>query len=172
MYTLKENEKTTPTMFYTSEALFHGEVVTTKIIRINIWLRSDSAPKYAQILNAQMISLTGNGYSMKFDEVFVPVDQIVAYHAAPGVEIELDYNEGEPNRRMAPLRVIGPAFLTFTGQTRISTQTEFGATLEVGRTSWLSLYDIAISTPNMPKMRLQTPMLLLRPEKFSFTLTE
>ncbi len=172
MYTLKENEKTTPAMFYTSDALFHGEVVTTKIIRVNIWLRSDNAPKYAQLLNTQMISLTGNGYSAKFDELFIPIDQVVAYHAAPDIEIELDYNENEPNRRMAPLKVIGPSFLTFVGETRVSTQTEFSATLEVSRSSWISLYDTAISTPNMPKMHIQAPMLLLRPEKFSFNLTE
>lgn len=172
MYTLKENEKTTPSMFYTRDALFHGDVVTTKIIRINIWLRSDSAPKYAQLLNAQMISLSGNGYTGKFDEIFVPVDQIVAYHAAPGIEIELDYNANEPNRRMAPLKAIGPSFLTFTGETRISTQTEFGASLEVARSAWLSLYDSTVSTPNVPKMRVQAPMLLLRPEAFSFNLME
>jgi len=172
MYTVKENEKTTPAMFYTRDALFHGEVVTTKIIRVNIWLRSDSAPKYAQLLNAQMISLSGNGYTGKFDEIFVPIDQVVAYHAAPDVEIELDYIENEPNRRMAPLKVIGPSFLTFTGETRISTQTEFSSTLEVGRSSWLSLYDSTISTPNMPKMRVQAPMLLLRPEAFSFILMD
>ena len=168
MYTLKENEKKTPAIFYTADALFHGEVITTKVVRVNIWLRSDSAPKYAQILNTQMISLTGNGHSAKFDELFLPVNRIIAYHPAPGVESELDYSENEPNRRMAPLQVYGPSFLTFKGEGRISTQTEFGATLEVGRTAWLSFYNVSISTPNMPKMQLNVPMLLMRPDYFAF----
>lgn len=168
MYTLKDNEKLTPVMFYTEDALIHGKVVTTKIVRINIWLRSDSAPKYAHILDAQVISLTGNGKSMKFDEIFVPVEQTIAYHAAPSVEIELDYMENEPNRHMVPIKAVSKSFLTLSGENRISTQTEFGTTLEVGRTSWLSLYNVAISTPNMPQMRLEVPMLLMRPEAFIF----
>lgn len=172
MYTLKENEKTTPAMFYTPDVLFHGEVVTAEMVRINIWLRSDSAPKYIHLLNAQMVSLNGNGQSMRYNEVFIPVAEIVAYHVAPNVEIKLDYMENEPNRRMAPIRVVSTSMLTITGETRISTQTEFGTTLEVGRTSWLSLYNNIISTPNMPKMRVEAPMLLLRPESFAFEVLE
>lgn len=168
MYELKSNEKITPAMFYTANALFHGEVVTTTVVRVNIWLRSDSAPKYIHMLNAQMLSLSGNGQTMKLNEVFLPTATVIAYHAAPSVEIELDYMENEPNRRMVPVKVIGPSFLTISGENRISTQTDFGTTLEVGRTNWLSLYNIAVSSPNIPKMRLEAPMLLMRPESFNF----
>lgn len=169
MYELKDNEKITPAMFYTSDALIHGKVVTTKIVRVNIWLRSDSAPKYVHLLDAQMIDLTGKGKSMRFNELFIPVAEIVAYHPAPDVEIELDYLADEPNRRMLSTKAIGKFFLTFSGESRISTQTEFGTTLEVGRSSWLSLYNASISSPNMPQMRLEIPMMLLRPECFIFS---
>lgn len=168
MYQLKDNEKVTPAMFYTADALFHGNVVTTEIVRINIWLRSDSAPKYIHLLNAQQIPLTGNHQPLKFDEIFVPTPQVIAYHAAPNVEIELDYMENEPNRRMLSITIISPSLLTIQGESRISTQTDFGASMEVGRSSWLSIYYAAISTPKMPKMQIQAQMLLLRPEAFAF----
>jgi hypothetical protein len=168
MYTLKEIEKKTPAMFYTADTLFHGEVVTAKIVRVNIWLRTDNAPKYIHILNAQMISLAGNGHAVKLDELFLPTDQVIAYHPAPGVEGDLDYNENEPNRKMLPIQVFGPSFLTFHAENRISTQTDFGNTLESGRSNWISLYNITVSSPNLPKMSLQVPMLLLRPQWFSF----
>ena len=168
MHTLKDNEKKTPAMFYTADALYHGEVVTAQMVRVNIWLRTDNAPKYVHLLNAQMISLASGGHSVKLNEVFVSTDKIIAYHTAPGIEVELDYNENEPNRRMAPVQIIGPSFLLFNGESRISTQTDFGTTLEVGRTTWLSIYNATVSTPNLPKMKLSVPMLLLRPEEFSF----
>lgn len=172
MYTLKENETKTPAIFYTSDTLYLGEVVTTKIVRVNIWLRTESAPKYAQLQNAQMISMSSAAQSIKLDEVFVPVDRIVAYHVMPEIEVEMDYIENEPNRRMLPVQAFGPSFLTFKGENRVSTQTDFSVTLEVGRTQWLSLYNMSISTPHLPKMHLQAPMLLLRPEFFAFSIIE
>lgn len=168
MYELNSNEKLTPAMFYTAEALFHGEVVTTDLTRVNIWLRSDSAPKYIHLLNAQMISLTGSRQTLKLDEAFLPTDEVIAYHVAPGVEIQMDYEEDEPNRHMVPTQVISPSFIIFQGDNRISTQTDFGTTLEVGRTAWLSFYNVTVSTPNMPKMSLKAEMVLLRPESFIF----
>lgn len=168
MYELKDNESLAQAMFYTADALIHGEAVITGAIRVNIWFRTDSVPKYVHILNAQMISLTGNGHTMKFSEIFIPIDLIIAYHAAPSVEIDMDYSEDEPHRRMLPIKALGPSSLIVSGESRISMHTEFGTTLEVSRTSWLSLYNIAISNPNLPKMRLEAPMMLLRPEAFSF----
>ena len=172
MYILKENEKKTPAIFYISDTLFLGEVITTKIVRVNIWLRTESAPKYVRLQNVQMISLSSAAQSIKLDEAYVPVDQIIAYHVTPEVEVQIDYNENEPNRRMLPMQAFGPSFLTFKGENRISSQTDFGVTLEVGRTQWLSLYNTSISTPYLPKMHLQTPMLLLRPEFFTFSVIE
>jgi hypothetical protein len=168
MYSLKNNEILTPAMFYTADSLYHGQVVTTEIVRVNIWLRSDSAPKYVHLLNAQQISLTGVGQSLKFNEVFVPTSKIIAYHVAPNVEIELDYLENEPNRHMVPTIVVSPSLLTIQGDSRISTQTDFGTTLEVGRSTWLSLYKATISTPKVPKMSVQTEMVLIRPNDFAF----
>lgn len=174
MYTLKNNEKQTPVVIYTSNALIHGEVVTTEIVRVNIWLRTDNAPNYAHLLNAQIISLAGTTgvKTLKFDDIYVPTNEIIAYHVAPGVEIDLDYMENEVNRRMVPVQAISPELFTLKAEMRISTQTEMGVTLEVGKTRWLSLYNISISNPHLPTMVIQTPMMLIRPEKFSFGIIE
>ncbi len=168
MYELKDNEKVTPTIFYTSDNIIRGDLISMEIVRVNIWLRANSAPKYVHLLNAQMISLTGNGKIIKADEIFVPVHTIIAYHTAPNQAFELDYQENEANRQMVAVKAVAQSMLNISGKNRISTQTELGTTLEVGRTKWYSLYDVTIATPNIPNMHLTAPMILLRPEHFAF----
>ena len=42
MYTPGSDEKLTPVMIYTSDALVRGEVVTKQnVLRVNIWLRTE-----------------------------------------------------------------------------------------------------------------------------------
>lgn len=169
MYTLKDNEKKTSVMAYTEDALIYGEAVSTKIVRVNIWMRTDSAPKYVHLLNVQIVRPGNSVKTMKFDEMFMPTSELVAFHVAPGIEIDLDYEEGESNRMMQPVKVILGSFVV-ESVVRISTQTELGNSLEVGRTNWLSLYEAQISNPYLPQMNVPVEMLLVRPEKVGFGL--
>ena len=47
-------------MLYTQDTLVRGDVVTTpNVHRVNIWLRTDGAPKYMHILKPQVIVFGG-----------------------------------------------------------------------------------------------------------------
>ena len=171
MYILKNNEKATPVMVYTESTLIHGQVVTTEFLRVNIWLRTEGAPKYIHMLNAQMIYPGAAVKTVKFDEIFIPTGEIIGFHVAPGVEVELDYDPGEANRMVIAVSAIAGSFV-IKSQMRISSQTELRTSLEVARTNWLSLYEAQITNPFLPQMNVQVPMLLVQPEKVPFGLVE
>ncbi len=171
MQDISENQKITPVMVYTEDALYHGKIITKKIVRTNIFLRTEGAPTYLQLYEAQMIRPGTTIKTKKFDELFVPVNAIICFHAAPNTETELDYDSYEENRRMMPVTVALGSFL-FNCTIRISTQTELSASLEVSRMNWLSLYEASISNPYLPKMNVQVPMLIARPEKATFGIIE
>lgn len=171
MYELKPDEKTTPVMAYTEEALFHGQIVTRDIVRVNILLRTEGAPNYLHLLNAQIIRPGSTPNTMKVDEIFVPTKKVMGFHVAPDVEITMDYDEGEANRMMTEVKVVLGSFLV-ESKIRISTQTDFSTSLEVSRTDWLSLYEASITNLYMSQMSIQIPMLMVRPERVSFGVIE
>ncbi len=167
MYELKPNEKTTPVMLYTENTLIHGKVVTRDIVRVNIFLRTEGAPKYLHLLDGQIIRPGNTVKSINFDQIHVPTDEIIGFHVAPGIEIELDYEESEANRRMVAMKVVLGSSLLIC-KIRISTQSDLENFLETSRSKWLSLYEASISNPYLPQMSAQVPMLLVRPERASF----
>ena len=171
MYELKDYEKETPVMVYTEGALYHGKVVTRDIVRVHIWLRTDAAPSYIHLLDAQMIRIEGTVTTMKFPEVYVPVNDVIAFHVAPEIEVAMDYQADEANRRMAPVKAVVDSFF-IDSDLRISTQTELGASLEVTRKGWLSLYNANINNPYLPQMKVKVAFLLVRPEKVAFGIME
>ncbi|OQX65077.1 MAG: hypothetical protein B5M51_01830 [Anaerolinea sp. 4484_236] len=172
MYVLKPNEKVTPVMAYTQNALIHGKVVTKEVVRINIWLRTEGAPNYLHLLDAQMIYLGGSAVkSFKYVEMFFPKERVIGFHPAPGVESELDYSEDEQNRQMTSVSVLLGSFLC-KSKIRISSQTSFAASLEVARTDWLTIYDAKITNSYLPKMDVKVPLLLIRPNQAVFGLVE
>ena len=173
MYVLKPNEKTTPVMVYTRDALIHGKVVTKEAVRVNIWLRTEGAPNYLHLLEAQMIHFGGSAAkSFKYVEMFFPKEQVIGFHPAPGVESELDYGEDElANRQMTEVNVLLGSFAC-KSKIRVSSQTSFGNSLEVARTEWMSIYDAEITNPYLPKMDVQVPLLLIRPDQAVFGTVE
>ena len=171
MYELKDTEKITPVMIYTDDALYHGKLITKKIVRVNIFLRTEGAPTYIHLHEAQVISPGSTTRTKKFNEIFVPLKAITCFHTAPDIEIELDYDLSEEKRRMVPVTaVLNSFFINCT--TRISTQTELSSALDVTRMEWLSLYDAKITNPYLPQLNIQVPMLIARPEKIALGLVD
>jgi hypothetical protein len=171
MYELKDNEKITPVMIYTDDALYHGKLITREMVRVNIFLRTEGAPTYLHLHEAQIISPGSTIRAKKLDEVFIPLKAITCFHTAPDVEIELDYDSYEENRRLVPVIAILNSFF-INSSIRISTQTELSSTLEVARMEWLSLYDAEITNPYLPQMTVQVAMLIVRPEKVSLGIVD
>jgi len=171
MYTLKENEKATPIIAYTEDTVIYGKIVTRNIVPVPILLRMEGAPNYIHLINAQIIRPDDPSKALKFSELLAPSQELIAYHVAPGVPVELDYEESEPNRRMVNLKVTMGSFAA-NCQLRISTKTELTTSLEVSHTSWLSLYNGFITNTYLEAMKVSTPMFLVRPEKVAFGIIE
>jgi hypothetical protein len=57
------------------------------------------------------------------------------------------------------------------GAIRISTQTEMGASLEVARVAWMSLYDVEITNPHLQMPPMHVPMTLISPLHVAFGVT-
>ena len=170
MYTPAADEKLTPVMLYTPDTFVRGEVVTKQsVMRVNIWLRTDGAPKYMHILKPQMLVFGGSPMKpLSYSEIYFPTSQLIGFHTLPPTDEPLDYDPNETNRTMQPVDVKVGTFL-MRGKIRISTQTDIGSSLEVARISWMSLYDVEIMNPYLPQMPvLHVPMVLINPTHVAF----
>lgn len=173
MYILRPDEKTTPVMLYTHDTLVRGEAVSKQnVLRVNIWLRTDGAPKYMHILKPQVIVFGGTPVKpLSFSEIFFPTPRLIGFHTLPPTDEVLDYDPNEANRVMQEVQVLMGSFLV-KGKMRISAQTEIATSLEVARINWMSIYDAEIANPYLPQMPLmKVPMMLVNPEHVAFALT-
>jgi len=172
MYILRPDEKTTPVMIYTQHSVVRGEVVTKQnVLRVNIWLRTDGAPRYLHVLKPQVLVFGGSpAKSLSYSEIYFPTSDVIAFHTLPPVEEPLDYDPNEANRTMEVLELLVGTFV-MKGKIRISTQTELSTSLEVARVSWMSVYDVWVTNLYLPQMpAVQVPMVLVNPNHAAFGL--
>jgi hypothetical protein len=170
MYILRPDEKTAPVMVYTLHNVIRGEVVTKEnVLRLNIWLRTDGAPRYLHILKPQVLVFGGSPpKSLSYSQIYFPTSEVIAFHTLPPIEEPLDYDPNEANRTMEIVELVVGTFV-MKGKIRISTQTEVATSLEVARVSWMSVYDVWVTNPYLPQMpALQVPMMLVNPNHVAF----
>lgn len=169
MYTLGPEEKTSLVMAYTQTGLVRGEIVTRDSVRINTWLRTDSAPDYIHFHNAQWLQASaGTVKSMAHNELLLSVSQLIGFHAVPPSDEPLDYNPREDNRINKPVQIVMGLFMV-KGFVRTSAQTDLVTSLQIVHSPWLSIYEAEISSPQLPQMPpLQVPMALVRPMQVAF----
>jgi hypothetical protein len=170
MYILRPDEMTSPAMFYTLQSVVRGEaVVKQNVPRVNIWLRTDGAPRYIHILKAQVLAFGGSPVkAVSYSELYFPTSQVIAFHTLPPTEEPLDYDPSESDRKMEAVDLLVGTFV-MKGQIRISTHTEVDTTLESAVVSWMSVYDVSITNPYLPQMpALQVPMIVVNPSYVSF----
>jgi hypothetical protein len=147
-----------------------GEIVVNQNVqRVNIWLRTDGAPRYIHILKPQVLLFGGSPVkALSYAELYYPTSEVIAFHTLPPTEEPLDYDPGEANRKMESVELLVGTFV-MKGNIRISAQTEVGTSLEVARVSWMSVYDVWITNPYLPQMpALQSSMVLVNPTHVAF----
>jgi hypothetical protein len=172
MYVLRPDEKTAPVMLYANNSVIRGDaVVKQNTPRINIWLRTDGAPRYMHILKPQVLVFGGSPpKALSYSEIYFPTSETIAFHPLPPIEEPLDYDPSEADREMDVIELLVGTFV-MKGKIRISTHMEVATTLESARVSWMSLYDVWISNPYLPQMpALQVPMVLINPSHVAFGL--
>lgn len=172
MYVLRPDEKTAPVMLYAKNSVIRGDaVVKQNIPRINIWLRTDGAPRYMHILKPQVLVFGGSPpKALSYSEIYFPTSETIAFHPLPPLEEPLDYDPSEADREMDVIELLVGTFV-MKGKIRISTHMEVATTLESARVSWMSVYDVWITNPYLPQMpALQVPMMLVNPGHVAFGL--
>ena len=171
MYNLAPDEKATSVMVYSANKLIHGELVTKEIVRVSIWLRSQSVPNYIHFLNTHVLLLNGTPpKSLTYNEYFFPIDRVIGFHIAPPATEVLDYEPNEANRAMVDVNMILGTF-TLKGKLRTSTHVDFATSMEAAYVNWLSVYDAEITNPFLPQMpAIHVSMLLVNPKQVSFGL--
>lgn len=172
MYILRPDEKTSSIMLYAMHNVVRGEaVVKQNVPRVNIWLRTDGAPRYIHVLKPQVLVFGGSPVkALSYPEIYFPTSQIIAFHALPPTEEPLDYDPNEADRRMETVDLLVGTFV-MSGKIRVSTHTEVDTTLESARVSWMSVYEVSITNPYLPQMpTLQAPMVLINPNYVAFGL--
>jgi len=159
-------------MLYTQHSVIRGEaVIKQNIARVNIWLRSDGAPRYMHILKPQVLVCGGSPVkALSYSEVYFPTSEAIAFHTLPPTDEPLDYDPSEADRKMESVEVLVGTFL-MKGNIRISTHMEVATSLEAARVPWMSLYAVSITNPYLPQMpTLQAPMVLISPSRVAFGL--
>ena len=171
MYQLGPGEKASTVMLYSNNSFVRGDVVTKDNVRVSIWLRTQGVPNYIHLLKSQILLFGGTPpKSITNDELYFPTSQIIAFHLAPPLADPVDYDANEANRTMADVN-LGLGTFMVKGKLRISTHTDFATSIEVGRATWLSIYDADISNAFLAQMPpIHVPMMLVRPEQMSFGL--
>lgn len=169
MYTLGPEEKATLVMAYTQNGLVRGEVVTRDSVRINTWLRTDSAPDYIHFFKVQWLQASAGPIKpLAYNELLLPVSQMIGFHAVPPSNEPLDYNPREDNRINKPIELVMGLFVV-KGFVRTSAQTDLVTSLQITHSPWLSIYETEISSTHLPQMPpLQIPMMLVRPMHVAF----
>lgn len=163
MYKLSAEEKVSLVMAYTQTGLVRGEVVTRDSVRINTWLRTDSAPDYLRLFKAQWLQSVGGAVKPTNQaELLLPVPMLLGFHLAPPAQESLDYNEREDNRVNKPVAIYMGLFVV-NGNIRASAQTDLVNALQLSHSLWTSVYGAEISSPQIPQMPpMQIPMLVVR----------
>jgi hypothetical protein len=174
MYTLLPDEKATTVMLYTLNAMYRGEVVTKDNAKVNTWLRTAGAPRFIHLLNCNMLVFGGGGAprSYHYPEVFLPNQQVLAFHLAPPATDLVDYEADEKNRMMLPT-VLHVGTFVFKGEVRISSNGDIGGNLEISKIPWLSFYNLEITNPCLSHMPpIHTNLALVSPERVVYGLQE
>ena len=169
MYTLGPEEKASLVMAYTQTGLVRGEIVTRDSVRLNTWLRTDGVPDYIHFYKLQWLQVSGATVKpLAYNELLLPVAQLIGFHPVPPNDEPLDYNPQEDNRINKPVIVAMGLFMV-KGFVRISTQTDLVTSLQIAHSQWQSIYEAEISSPQLPQMPpLKVSMLLVRPMQVAF----
>ena len=166
MAALSPEEKSTTVMVYTQNTLARGEVVTKQGVRVSTWLRTQGVPEYIHLFKPTVIHF-GSGVikTLTYAEIYVPVSAVQAFHLAPPVTEQLDYDNNETNRVMVPITAL-PGTFQFKGKLRISTLGTLSTSIELAHSSWMSIYDVDVTNHSMPQMQpIHVPMILMNPKQ-------
>lgn len=168
-YTLGGDEKATPVMVYTLTSMAWGDVVTKDQVRVSTYLRTLN-PDYVSLHEARVLPVgSAPNQAMPFSELHVRTPQVIAFHLLPNAPAEpMDFDPSEANRKMEPATaLVGP--FRFDANLRISNILTLAKYVEIFTDVYISLYDAAVTCPQMPALgTVRAPLVLVRRDACSF----
>lgn len=167
---LQPDEKATPVMVYTQDALIWGKVITKKTLMASRVLIGVSVPDFITVIDAQNMPTVGSQLlkPQKYESFFLPVNKILGYHLVPPSIEPYDFDENEPNRAMKSVVIQVGAF-NFNANLRISTQTSIKNFLGVSKAQFIPVYDLEVLHPYNNNLKpVKTNMALVRREAVFF----
>ena len=151
---LAEDDRATAVMVHTANSLSWGQLITKKAILAERFLIGATVPDFVSLFSAQTIAIHGSQISkpIKYNELHIPYEEVVAFHLMPPAEAQLDYDPTEPNRIMVPVTAYAGSF-HFKASIRIGVQTTIQNLLGITKSDFMSIYDVEIYHPSNPNMK-------------------
>ena len=168
---LGDDDKLTPIMAYTSLSMVWGQVFSKQAIRVSTWLYTEMAPTYMKIYNAQLLIVgrSDTPTPAKYPVLHLQTRGIIAFHLMPPFAEGVDYDPGEPNRKMVPVSAfIG--YFRFDGSARMAEFTSIDNFLGAAKGDYITIYDVTMTCQLIPSIKgIKAPMVLLRQSHVTFT---
>ncbi len=162
-YTLSPDEKATPAMVYTPQAMAWGDIVTKAVVRVSTYLRTLN-PDYVSLYDARVLPLRAGEalQPLRFPELHIRTPQVIAFHLLPPADEPPDYDPTEANRKMERITVLlGP--FRFDGLARMATTVDLAKFLEITTETFLSLYEVEVTVPGARGLgAVRAPQALIR----------
>jgi hypothetical protein len=170
-YSLSEDEKATPAMVYTPQAMAWGDILTKAVVRVSTYLRT-LAPDYVSLHDARVLPMRAGEAlrPLRFAELHIRTPQVIAFHLLPPADEPPDYDPSEANRKMERITVfVGP--FRFDGLARMAATVDLAKYLEITTETFLSLYEVEVTVPGAPGLGVvRAPQALIRRDAASFAL--
>jgi len=150
---LNHGETATAMMFYTTDSLIWGNIIHHEEILPSRILVGVTIPEFISVYQAKILFTQPNFISktISHSEVHIPSQKILGYHLMPPQIDQIDYDETEPNRKMAAITAYLGSF-TVHGSIRISEITTVKSNLEVLKSEFTTLYNLEISHSHKKEM--------------------
>lgn len=153
------DDKTVPIMVYSHQKIIWGNLISRKAISVSTWLKTEMAPNFLTIVNAQ-IFLFGAGEKFEkfaFPSLHIHKGQIIAYYILPPADESPYYDENIPKRIMQAVTIVAGIF-RFDGKLRYSEETDLLSYLNSHSEDFISVYDLSITCPLIPSVkRIRVP---------------
>jgi hypothetical protein len=170
-YSPGPDEKIVPAMFYTPQRMIWGQLLTKSIVRVSTLLQSDFAPKYLDLIDAQLLifGVGQNTKTLRFETLHIETDQINAYHILPPADESPYFEVSESNRKMESITALIGIY-RFDCEIRIAQQSNLKTFLNVQKSAFLPIFNSTMSCPLLPGLKgVSAPIVLIRHNQGVFT---
>lgn len=167
-YNLEPGDKVTPVSLYLAQSVISGDFVSREVMRVSTWLRTPGLPEFWSIFGATMVRAGGGAVeTLKLDEAYFPVGQVLAMHIVPPAAEKLDVDPTELNRVLVPVSLVA-GHIRIDGALRMPGHLTLGKQMGVMREPFTMVHEATVTSSLQPGVATQVPAVLVRGSAFVF----